>query len=115
MKENLKYEKKEENSMIKKFSNITWLIVITIIFSLVALFTGKVDLFALNPSNVLQVQYLWALITYMFVHLTIFHLFLNMLMLFSFGTLTERIIGKKEIFVVLSTIWNFCRSSYNHI
>ncbi|MAG37781.1 hypothetical protein CMI45_00475 [Candidatus Pacearchaeota archaeon] len=94
------------------FSAVTWLIIITVLISvLVFILTGiycvpveggvletcKVfDLFALKPGNILQGQYLWTLLTHMFVHGGIGHLLINMFVLFSLGGLCERIIGKKR-------------------
>jgi uncharacterized protein len=80
-----------------------WLILVNVVFSFIV-FTiltqneGAIDLFALKPVNILAGQYLWTLITHMFAHGGIFHLFINMFVLFSLGGLSERIIGRKRFF-----------------
>ena len=53
---------------------------------------------ALQPSAILQGRYLWTFLTSMFMHGGIFHLFVNMFVLFSLGTFCERIIGPKRFF-----------------
>lgn len=80
-----------------------WLILVTCIVSIVAFISFAVSLdtiayFALKPSNILSGQYLWTLIVHMFVHGGIFHLLINMFVLFSLGGLCERIIGRKRMF-----------------
>ncbi len=52
---------------------------------------GLTDQLSLNASSLLWKP--WTLITYMFLHANIMHIFFNMLMLFFFGPLLERQIG----------------------
>lgn len=52
------------------------------------------DLFALQPSRILVRP--WGLVTYMFVHAGFWHLAMNMLVLFFFGTPLEGQWGGKE-------------------
>ncbi|MEK6854767.1 MAG: rhomboid family intramembrane serine protease, partial [Nanoarchaeota archaeon] len=52
--------------------------------------------FALKPSSIIQGKYLWTLVTHMFVHGGLIHLFFNMFTLYFLGSLAERIIGKKR-------------------
>lgn len=52
--------------------------------------------FALQPASILSGQYLWTLVTHMFVHGGLLHLFMNMFVLFSLGSLCERLIGRKR-------------------
>ncbi len=61
---------------------------------------------AIQPSAILQGQYLWTIITSMFMHAGIFHIFVNMLSLMFLGSFTERIIGKKRfiLFYLISGI-----------
>lgn len=54
------------------------------------------DYFALKPSNVFQGLALWTLLTSMFVHASLGHLFVNMISLFFVGNFVERLIGKKR-------------------
>ncbi len=79
------------------------IIFFTALISLVALvlfdnFGKSVDYFALNPLNILAGKYLWTLVLHIFVHGSVFHLLVNMFVLFSLGGLCERIIGRKRFF-----------------
>ena len=56
---------------------------------------------ALNPAFVAARP--WTLITYMFLHANMEHLFFNMIFLFFFGTMLERIVGESkflQIFII---------------
>jgi len=55
-----------------------------------------IDYIALNPSNILQGNYLWTFLTSMFMHGGFFHLFVNMLSLFFVGSLLQRILGERR-------------------
>lgn len=52
-------------------------------------------LFSLTPSLVLGRLYLWQLFTYIFLHGGVFHLLINMLILFMFGCELERYWGRR--------------------
>lgn len=54
------------------------------------------DYLALKPANILSGKYLWTFFTHMFVHGSLAHLIVNMFVLFSLGSLCERIIGQKR-------------------
>lgn len=84
-----------------RFSATTWLVIITCIISVGAFIALAVneqvmDYIALKPTNVLQGKYFWTLLTHMFVHGGFWHLILNMFVLFSLGSLCEKIIGRKR-------------------
>jgi len=53
---------------------------------------------AIQPISIMHGQYLWTIITSIFVHGGFLHLFINMFVLFSMGSLCERIIGRKRFF-----------------
>jgi len=53
-------------------------------------------LFSLTPSLVLHRGFFWQFFTYMFLHASLWHLFLNMLALYFFGTDMEVALGKKR-------------------
>lgn len=98
--------------LLKSLSTVAWLIIITSIISIIGFivfysFPDYIDFLALKPSNILQGKYLWTLVTHMFVHGGLGHLFINMFVLFSLGGLCERIIGKKRFiwFYLLSGIF----------
>ena len=50
-------------------------------------------LFSLTPSLVLRRGFFWQFFTYMFLHSSLWHLFLNMLALYFFGTDLETTLG----------------------
>ena len=81
------------------------LLIINIIFFIASLSLGEVvyDLFALHyPSNP-KFQY-WQLLTHMFMHGDLGHIFFNMFGLYMFGTPIEQMWGRnKFIFFYLST------------
>jgi membrane associated rhomboid family serine protease len=76
-------------------------------FILLAINQEYIKYFALSASNFLSGKYLWTLIVHMFAHGGFFHLFVNLFALFSFGTLCERIIGRKRfiLFYLISGIF----------
>ena len=57
-----------------------------------------IDYIALNPSFIIHGKYLWTIITSMFMHANIFHLMINMFVLFSLGSFCEKIIGSRRFF-----------------
>jgi len=70
-----------------------------IIFEIASLFYNRqilASLFYLTPSLIVSGQNLWTLVTSMFLHGGIFHLFFNMISLFYVGMFLEGIIGKKR-------------------
>jgi len=62
---------------------------------------------ALQPALILHGQFLWTLVTHMFMHANIPHLFINMLSLMFLGSFSERLIGKKRFlwFYLISGIF----------
>lgn len=86
---------------ILNFSIVSWLIVISSLASIVGFILETVSedyikYFALKPSSFLRGEYLWTIVTHMFTHASAIHLLINMLILFSLGSLCERIIGRKR-------------------
>src|SRR3989344_6891262 len=61
-----------------------------------AIFPTLLDYIAIKPSLIFSGQYLWTIVTSIFMHGSFFHLFVNMFSLFFLGGLTERIIGRKR-------------------
>ncbi len=108
-----RYTKRNLKSRFGFFQNhsiTSWIILINVVFFIIAMiFVGfSQQLFnlsqksllenyiALKPTNIIQGQSLWTFITSMFMHGGIFHLFINMFVLFSLGMVMERIIGRKR-------------------
>ena len=97
--------RRRRRSFIGFFRNLSvvgWLVFVSLIFSFVAFFilanpdSELINNFALKSTNILQGKYLWSLITHIFVHGSFVHLFVNMFVLFSLGSLCEKIIGRKR-------------------
>jgi len=90
-----------------------WLIIaISFVFFLVeiillAINPDFVKYFAISASNFLSGNYPWTILTHIFAHGGVFHLFVNMFALFSLGTLAEKIIGRKRFiwFYLISGIF----------
>ncbi len=56
----------------------------------------------LNPGDIINGDYIWTLLTSIFIHGSVFHLFVNMITLFFLGNFSEQIIGRKRfIFLFL--------------
>ena len=62
------------------------------------------NFFGLSVIGFVYGHYFWQLVTYMFVHGDISHLFFNMLALLIFGTAIEKALGSKE-FLLIIYIW----------
>ena len=98
------YAAKKNPWIINWLSNLSivgWLILVNVIFSVIGFIIffsspEAINYFALKPSNIAQGKYLWTLLTHMFVHGSPLHLLVNMFVLFSLGSLSERIIGRKR-------------------
>ena len=63
------------------------------ILQLLLVRTDFIYYFALSPRLVLTRGYVWQLVTYMFLHGGFFHIALNMLIIWMFGTPLERLWG----------------------
>jgi membrane associated rhomboid family serine protease len=102
------YRRKSENNsspgIFSSFSVTAWIIILNIFFFVVVSIFGFIlgekvyDYIAIYPAHIITGKYLWTLITHMFMHGNIFHLFINMFVLFSLGGLCEKIIGRKRYF-----------------
>ena len=108
------HARKEKRGFFDLFSGrsmVLLIIIVSTIFSIIGFFFFRfdygVEYLALKPSNFLEGKYVWTLLTHMFVHGGIFHLFVNMFVLFSIGGLCEKIIGRKRFlwFYLLSGIF----------
>jgi membrane associated rhomboid family serine protease len=83
------------------YFNTTKIIAANALFYMLALIAimvwpNAMNYIALTPAYILQGKYLWTILTSMFMHASVFHLFANMLSLFFLGSLLERIIGRKR-------------------
>ena len=69
------------------------------------------SLFSLRPVQVVDSFFIWQLFTYIFLHADVFHLLINMLILFMFGCELERYWGNRQFwryFVVAGVGAGFC-------
>jgi membrane associated rhomboid family serine protease len=71
-------------------------LVVFVVQFLVGYHLPIVDLFGLIPYRVTHDYWLWQLVTYMFLHGGVLHLFFNMLMLWMFGNVLEAQWGSPE-------------------
>ena len=86
----------------KPFSATSIIIFINVVVFIVAIllelsFGEKVlNYLALYPAHVIHGKYLWTLLTHMFMHAGFLHLFINMFALYSLGSFSEKLIGRKR-------------------
>jgi membrane associated rhomboid family serine protease len=77
---------------------VLWLIIVNLaVFILQRFFLDKhLDLLGLVPAYFLGRAYLWQIVTYMFLHASVLHIFFNMLFLWMMGSELERYWGGRE-------------------
>ena len=78
------------------------LIIINILVFIIAHIFGHIPwlvLFGLVPALVFTRFMLWQLVTYFFMHFGLWHLILNMLMLWMFGSVIENTWGSKRFLI----------------
>jgi len=74
-------------------------VILFIIIYLLSLYNpNTINYIALSPKNVVENYYIWTLLTSMFMHSGLAHLFVNMLSLAFIGNFVEKIIGRKRFF-----------------
>lgn len=104
------YQLRRRRFSLGDLSMVVWIIAVSVLVSIIGFIlfaTGYADYVALNANNIFSGQYLWTIVTHMFAHAGLGHLFINMFVLFSLGGLCERIIGRKRFlwFYLLSGIF----------
>ena len=87
----------------RKFSVTNWLIIMNVVVYFIILFMGisgvRVEnIFALQANAFFSGSY-WTLLTSMFSHIWLPHLFFNLISLFFIGSFLEKIIGRKKFFL----------------
>jgi membrane associated rhomboid family serine protease len=101
------------NGFFRKLSITNWLIIVNVIlYALYSLIESiGVSIYGTNFSNILfsyiAIQpnlffhgYVWTVLTSMFMHGSVFHLFVNMFSLFFIGNFIEKLIGRKRFFLL---------------
>lgn len=90
------------NNFIRNLSVVSWMIIVSSLVSIIGFFAfafpNAIDYFALKPANIARGKFLWTLLTHMFVHGNFLHLLVNMFVLFSLGSLSEKIVGRRRFF-----------------
>jgi membrane associated rhomboid family serine protease len=87
-----KYDTSYQPQQRIQFPRGSKVIISLIVINVVAFIIGMIfpnvvlPLFALDPASITGKLYLWQFISYMFLHGSLFHLFINMFSLFMFGT-----------------------------
>ena len=102
------------NKLARKFSITNWLIIANVIVYLLIIILKisgfseeKIySIFALQANSLFQGAY-WTILTSMFTHIWLPHLFFNMISLFFIGTFLEKLIGRKKFlwFYLLSGLF----------
>jgi len=75
-------------------------VAVFLIYWIAAVFSNSLWSYIFLTPSLLFSGYFWTLITSMFLHVWVFHLFVNMFSLFFLGNFLERIIGRKRFFWV---------------
>lgn len=107
-------ENKSFNKLFRKFSITNWLIIINIaVYLLIVIlrisgFSEErlFNIFALQATALFNGAY-WTILTSMFTHIWLPHLFFNMISLFFVGSFLEKLIGRKKFltFYLLSGLF----------
>ncbi|MAH07040.1 hypothetical protein CMI38_02190 [Candidatus Pacearchaeota archaeon] len=102
------------NSIFRKLSVTTWLIILNVIVYIIFISLSVsgyaeqqlLNIFALQAQAIFAGSF-WTLLTSMFTHVWLPHLFFNMISLFFIGNLLEKIIGRKKFlyFYLISGIF----------
>lgn len=70
----------------------------TIVFVIQIIFPSLTDQFALDSASMMSRP--WTLVTYVFLHASVSHLFYNMFALALFGLVLEKIVGGKKFLII---------------
>ncbi len=82
---------------------VKWLLIANVIMFLLSVPRPIGNFFAdwlsVRPASFMHLAQLWRLVTYQFLHAGIFHIFFNMLIVYFFGPLLERLWGSKRFLI----------------
>ncbi len=80
---------------------VKWLIIINIIVFIIEIaYPPVINALALVPYDILQGKSIWTIITHMFLHAGVLHIFLNMYALFIFGPECEKEFGREKFLLI---------------
>lgn len=84
--------------MRRRYYNLTVALIAVNVLVFILTYASRSAFYHLSliPAWVIREGYLWQLLSYMFVHGSIWHILLNMLVLFLFGMPVERTLGSIE-------------------
>ncbi len=82
----------------RRFYNLTVVLIAANVLMFLLTYASREAFIRLSliPVLVVKERYFWQLLSYMFVHGSIWHILLNMLVLFLFGTSVEKRLGSLE-------------------
>jgi uncharacterized protein len=89
-----------DNISITHLLIISNIFVFIVVLSLSSFNPSVFSFIALNPTTLINDFYLWTIISSMFMHASISHLFVNMLSLLFIGGFIEKIVGRKRFFSI---------------
>jgi membrane associated rhomboid family serine protease len=95
------YRRRSSNPVVDFLTGsvVNQIIVINVIIYVMEMIlaqTAFIDIFGLTPSLVVTKGYVWQIVTYMFLHGSIWHLILNMFIIWMFGTPLEGVWGSNR-------------------
>jgi membrane associated rhomboid family serine protease len=95
------YRRRSSNPVVDFLTGsvVNQIIVINVIIYVMEMIlaqTAFIDLFGLTPRLVVTKGYVWQIVTYMFLHGSIWHLILNMFIIWMFGTPLEGVWGSNR-------------------
>ncbi len=95
------YRRRSSNPVVDFLTGsvVNQIIVINVIIYVIEMIlaqTAFIDLLGLTPRLVVTKGYVWQIVTYMFLHGSIWHLILNMFIIWMFGTPLESVWGSNR-------------------
>jgi membrane associated rhomboid family serine protease len=96
------YHRKRSSNPVINFltgSVVNQIIVINVIIYVVEMILAQprfIEIFGLTPRDVVTKGYVWQIVTYMFLHGSLWHLILNMFVIWMFGTPLEGVWGSNR-------------------
>lgn len=82
---------------------MTSFILFILVLVLAAFGVNLIYYIGIMPASILSGQNLWTIITNIFMHASLSHLFMNMMSLLFLGSFLERILGRKKFFIFYIT------------
>jgi len=95
------YRRRSSNPVVDFLTGsvVNQIIVINVIIYVIEVILARstfIDLFGLTPRVVVSKGYIWQIVTYMFLHGSVWHLILNMFIVWMFGSPLESVWGSNR-------------------